>query len=376
MDDALAPLSVAKLKRILAAKGVDYSSVVEKQHLRDLVKENVSLLSELETLLQSAPAATNKKTFETKSSATGGTPSSNSQPATSSASAAKAPDLEGMCKQAEQLRNTSPDTLRYQAKCMRNDPDAVRRMHPEMASFSDAELRANADRMEQFANNPALLQQYVEQMRKMTPEMLRQRQEQMNNMSAEGKQAMQDFMHTVGVNGAMGLEMLETITAEQVQKMLKALTHNPSIAMHFLKQASPGMTGNLSADTVRQQVSMLSQINPASLAMIMRCFGKSRKRCAPCIKVFVSVDKLLCGKLKYLGLLLVLILVAVAFYLAYCVLAWFWWTLFGTTAAPTVLESATLDRTAQGSDPSMELRPPRRTDLFDDDNVFDEYDEL
>ena len=85
-----------------------------------------------------------------------------------------------------------------------------------MANASDADIVANADRMEQFANNPvtlarewakvyapiprslphthktprrdnqAMLEQYIEQLRQMTPEMFKQRQEQMNNMTPEG----------------------------------------------------------------------------------------------------------------------------------------------------------------------------------------------
>ena len=88
--------------------GVDFSSVVEKQHMRNLVKENVSSVDELNSLLKAAPVK--KKRGKPKSSTARSTASAAGT--SNSASTPATPDLEALRNQAKHLKNANPDTLR------------------------------------------------------------------------------------------------------------------------------------------------------------------------------------------------------------------------------------------------------------------------
>lgn len=89
-------------------EGVDFSSVVEKQHMRNLVKENINTMSELNSLLQASPVK--KKTRKPKSNTARGT--SSAAGTSNSASTPVTPNLEALRNQAKQLRNANPDMLR------------------------------------------------------------------------------------------------------------------------------------------------------------------------------------------------------------------------------------------------------------------------
>ena len=56
------------------------------------------------------------------------------------------------------------------------DPATVRRMNPQLANMSDAQLRMAADQMEMMANNPSMMKTAVEQMKNMDPAHLQKMQ--------------------------------------------------------------------------------------------------------------------------------------------------------------------------------------------------------
>eukprot|EP00632_Arachnochrysis_sp_CCMP2950_P013658 CAMPEP_0185699198 /NCGR_PEP_ID=MMETSP1164-20130828/6782_1 /TAXON_ID=1104430 /ORGANISM="Chrysoreinhardia sp, Strain CCMP2950" /LENGTH=311 /DNA_ID=CAMNT_0028366131 /DNA_START=148 /DNA_END=1079 /DNA_ORIENTATION=+ len=79
--------------------------------------------------------------------------------------------------EAEQLRQAveNPEMLRQQAAAMKTmSPDTVRRLNPQMAHFTDAQIQFAATQMEMMANNPAMLKMAQQQMANMSPEQIAQ----------------------------------------------------------------------------------------------------------------------------------------------------------------------------------------------------------
>ena len=75
--------------------------------MRNLVKENIGSIKELQTLLKANPVTSNKKPLKTKANTSRGATS-----AATGNTSTPVPDLESLRQQAEQLKNTSPDVIR------------------------------------------------------------------------------------------------------------------------------------------------------------------------------------------------------------------------------------------------------------------------
>ena len=152
----LQSLSVKELKMVLKYKSKEPADTVgmEKAELEAKVSEAIDSTEELPVVLAKAK--------------------SQAKPKPSGVSAA------AQAQAAQQLGNMSPEQLRQQARMMRSmDPATVRRMNPQLANMTDAQLKMAADRMEMMANNPAMMKMAAKQMAEMDPAKLQQMQAQM-----------------------------------------------------------------------------------------------------------------------------------------------------------------------------------------------------
>ena len=65
----------------------------------------------------------------------------------------------------QQMQNCDPEQMKAQARMMKNmDKDNLRRMNPQFANMSDAEIDMAASQMEMMASNPAMLKMAAAQM--------------------------------------------------------------------------------------------------------------------------------------------------------------------------------------------------------------------
>mmetsp|Transcript_60004 Transcript_60004/g.82149 ORF Transcript_60004/g.82149 Transcript_60004/m.82149 type:complete len:506 (-) Transcript_60004:347-1864(-) len=92
-----------------------------------------------------------------------------------------------MDAQLDAFTNTDPEQLRRNAQALRNaNPETIRRTNPQMANFSDEQIKFAADQMDMMANNPSMMNQFKEEVERMSPEEKNKMQEDMHKMRANG----------------------------------------------------------------------------------------------------------------------------------------------------------------------------------------------
>lgn len=143
---------------------------------------------------------------------------------------------------ANQLENMSPDQLRQQAMAMKSmDPNTLRRMNPQFANMSDAQLRMAADQMLMMANNP---------------DMLKQASSQIKNMSPDEVQRMQNQVANNGVPPS---------GQQSSKKKGKASKGKKGQSMHAQYQEASNNAANMSPEQMRQQAAMMKSMEPDTL---------------------------------------------------------------------------------------------------------------
>mmetsp|Transcript_941 Transcript_941/g.2406 ORF Transcript_941/g.2406 Transcript_941/m.2406 type:complete len:504 (+) Transcript_941:100-1611(+) len=151
------------------------------------------------------------------------------------------PDMSAHTQAAEQLSNMSPDQLRQQARMMRTmDPNVVRRMNPQLANMSDAQLKMAADRMDMMANNPSMMKMAAEQMKNMDPAQLQKMQAQVTgggNVPSTG---------TATNTSSTPATRMPVPSASQAQQTANAMQ-------------------NMTPEQLRQQAEMLKTMDPDTL---------------------------------------------------------------------------------------------------------------
>lgn len=152
-------LSVSELKTLLTLKEVTQLSGYDKSQLREMVKIKTESEEEIAELLYTQLEKENNQ-----KQAMGGSKNSAKQ-------------------EMQNGLNLTPDQMRQQAHMLRTmPPSQIRRMNPQMAGFSDAQIQMAANQMEMMANNPDMLDQMKDQVKNMSPEEL----EQARNSAANG----------------------------------------------------------------------------------------------------------------------------------------------------------------------------------------------
>jgi len=363
MSDWTKGISVKNCKRILSAKGIDYSSVVEKKDLLSLVRSCCTSAAEAKKLLESGSSA--KRTSKTAPKVSSSTRQRSGKNATKTSDDFK--------QAAAQMQNMSPQQLRYQASAMRRDPAMVRRSNPKMKNMSDDQIRAAADQMEKMADSPSQMEQMRKAMQNMTPEQMEQIRKMQASLTPEQMRSMQNMGKSAGKPGKPGAgkpndleSMAANITDEQISAMLKMLKENPEAALSLLKTnpVLAPLLGKVSDEVIRSQLDMFAKMDVSTLRKLISASQTLQKISKPFVGSYKKVDSVTGGYAKHI----LLVLAAIALY--YIVLftwgciCWFWgWGQYATSGALPVTEAS-----------ANAASPAASSFVDDEDNEF-EFDE-
>lgn len=349
-------LSVKKCKKILSAKGIDFSSVVEKGDLLSLVRANATEV-EAKKLLEAKPSV-KKKTKKT------------AQPPSSSTLPSQTND---QYKQAAaQMQNMSPEQLRYQAKAMRRDPSMVRRRNAQMANMSDQQIRAAADQMEHMADNPQQMEEMRKAMQNMTPEQVEQIKKMQASLTPEQLRSMQNMKKTYGKSGKSGKspanleKMAADMTDEQIGAMLTMLKENPAGARTLLRSQpalAPYLKG-ISDEVLDAQLAMFAKMDAKTLRKLLSASQTLQTVGKPVVAVFKKVDTVTGGYAKHIMLVLVAILLYYIVGFIWSCFCWFWG--WGQYSVDNTLEIPETSSTVQTAGVSGSI---------DNENEFAEFDD-
>jgi hypothetical protein len=322
-------LTIKKLKHILLVKSLEIDS-----NLASTVKNTVATAVEKETLItlcnqyidpSDIDRLSNKSLSDYKSTQTT-LNASTSKNLTSNKSNAL-PKMDEMRQRAEQLSSQSPDQLRYQAACMRRDPNFIRRSSPEYEKLSDAQIFQMADQMEQLASNPDMLKQVSEQMKNMTPEQYEAMHQMQQSQSSS----------PLPTNG----DLLD----HQLESFIKSMRDNPTYARNFVRSQS-GMS-HLSDANIDEQLKIMKQIDPSTLKDILKFVQYVQQKSIPLQNLYKRVDKVTGGRAKYI-VIAILVIVAlfmlkVAWMVINGVFAWWYSSNSSTSTSSADFVSTSLD---------------------------------
>ena len=150
---------------------------------------------------------------------------------------------------AETIATMDPEQLRQQARMMRSmPPDTIRRMNPQLAHMSDAQILAAANQMEMMASNPEMMKMATEQIKKMSPEEIRQAQAQ----AAAGIPTPSTTTPSSGASPAMQADQAAQVLANMTPEQLR-------------QQAD--MFESMSPDAIRQMNPQLATMTDEQIKM-------------------------------------------------------------------------------------------------------------
>lgn len=153
---------------------------------------------------------------------------------------------------AKTIGEMTPEQLRYQATMLRStDPATIRRMNPQMAQMTDAQISAAAAQFDMMASNPAMAKMAMEQMKGMTP--------------AQMQAAQQGGMDGAGGMGGMDpTEMFKNMDKTQLKQMLAMVQQNPDSIQQLA--ASTG----ISEAQIKQGVDMFANMDDTKMDMALK----------------------------------------------------------------------------------------------------------
>ncbi len=162
---------------------------------------------------------------------------------------------------ADQIASMNPEQLRQQARMMRSmPPDTIRRMNPQLAHMSDAQIIAAANQMEMMASNPAMMKMATEQIKKMSPEDIQRAQAQAMN-DAGALPSTTNSASSSSTNSSIPSGPPTTVSqAEQAAQMMANMTPEQ------LKQQAD-MFESMSPDVIRQTNPQLAHMTDAQIKM-------------------------------------------------------------------------------------------------------------
>merc|ERR1711865_997500 len=236
---------------------------------------------------------------------------------------------------AKTIGEMTPEQLRYQATMLRStDPDTIRRMNPQMAQMTDAQISAAAAQFEMMASNPAMAKMAMEQMKGMTP--------------AQMQAAQQGGME--GAGGMDPTEMFKNMDKTQLKQMLAMVQQNPDSIQQLA--ASTG----ISEAQIKQGVDMFANMDDTKMDMALKGIKSVQKM----NQVWTTVDTKVGGNLKWLLILMCLVVMGLLInYVAYR---------YGgggssNSSSPTIVPPTILTPASSFEDPTH----------VNDDNEFDEF---
>jgi hypothetical protein len=263
-------LSIQELKLLLKSSGKQVSDAemtgMDKSALQNMVSELLALVgkendNDIAALLAKAQAPT---------------------PPAAAASSAPAVDPS---QAAEQLRNMDPDQLRQQARMMRAmDASTLRRMNPQLANMSDAQIHAAADQMERMAANPTMRKMAADQINNMSRaeiSRMQQQQQQATLQTNNGNATMRPAVAAASTAATppatitptqqqadQAARMMASMTPEQMKQQAEALrTMDPTV----VRQMNPQLA-HMTDDQIKQAATQFEMMasNPDMMKMAMQ----------------------------------------------------------------------------------------------------------
>lgn len=144
------------------------------------------------------------------------------------------------------------------------DPAALRRMNPQLANMSDAQIKMAADRMEMMASNPQMMKMAAKQMAEMDPAKLQQMQAQMgSNPNATGG-ARPSAAPSVS-QAQEAAKMMQNMSPEQLKAQAQMLRQMDKDTIRKTNPQMANMTDQ-QIDFATTQLEMMAN-NPAMMRM-------------------------------------------------------------------------------------------------------------
>ena len=157
---------------------------------------------------------------------------------------------------AEQLSNMSPEQLMQQAQMMRSmDFATLRRMNPQMANMSDAQINMAIQQLEMMAMNPSMVQQAADQMKNMSNEEFERQKQQV--MGGSGGSSGASGAASPGM-GSMGGNAVnpENMTPEQLKEQARMMR---SMDPDTIRRMNPALA-NMTDDQIRMAATQMEQM--------------------------------------------------------------------------------------------------------------------
>eukprot|EP00501_MAST-03F_sp_TOSAG23-6_P001976 GSMAST32.ASY1.ANO1.2060.1 assembled CDS len=322
--------SVKQMKQALSAKGVDYSKCVEKQHLRELLKENVEPHEFVKLLRQYKKGTASSQNTSTKCN-------NNEMPSLTT---------EQLQSQADQLKNANPGQLRMQAHMLKTQPDAVRRQNPQLAHLTNEQLCAQAKQMEMLADNPNMVKMMADRMKNMTASEFKAQQEKVSKMTPAQIQAMQAGMSSGMSSGTSSNSTTSVPSSSTIGSQFDFLAgmNGQQLKEYFKTVASSLPATSSGAD--KMQVEAMKKYAEMFAAMDPNTLYKFMSTGFNLLRVYRYLDGLCFGYFRYCIPIILLCLIYLLFKLCVFIYMLVVGYIFGeyssnidaTTSPPSVVE--------------------------------------
>lgn len=173
---------------------------------------------------------------------------------------------------ANQLSNMNPEQLRQQARMMRTmDPDTIRRMNPQLAHMTNAQIQAAANQMDMLANNPSMMKMATDQMKNMSPEEIQRMQNQAQGGGAAPTPTMapatQMPMPPTANSTSQAADMMANMTPEQLKQQADMFE---SMSPDAIRQMNP-QVAHMTDDQIQMAATQFRMMadNPEMMKMAM-----------------------------------------------------------------------------------------------------------
>lgn len=176
---------------------------------------------------------------------------------------AAAPAQPNAQQAANMMANMTPEQLLQQAQMMKSmPPDEIRKMNPQLAHMSDAQIQMAANQFQMMADNPDMMKMAMDQMKNMSPEEIANMQQQAGATSENPPDL---------ANMGDPAKMLENMDPKQLKKMMTTLKQNPEMMKQFAT-----MSG-MKEDQLAQGLEMFAGLGDDKMESAIKVMQKAQK---------------------------------------------------------------------------------------------------
>lgn len=187
-------------------------------------------------------------------------------------------------------------------------PDQIRRMNPQLAHMTDAQIQMAANQFQMMADNPDMMKMAMDQMKNMSPDDIAKLQQQTGSTPENPPDL---------ANMGDPAKMLENMDPKQLKQMMTTLKQNPEMLKQFA--AMSGMP----EEKLAQGLEMFAGLSDDKMESALKVMQKAQK----------AKDMWTNGNAKTGGHLMKIVIV-VGITLVYLMVQRFWFG--GAVAAATV----------------------------------------